>query len=397
MTHRTLLLALCAVFITPALAAPALAASDDADHDNRDSDDDKTGDRKPSARIGGQVQARASFEPAVDHPETTVDEGALDPSHVFDLRRVRLDGRWRTKRWQLSTKFAFERAEPRVLNAYIEHRPVPWLELRGGQFKRNISLDYLVSSGAQRIYERSKVGDAIDGNRDIGVMVRAWPIDKVLDARVAVFNGSGTERPRSDGNSTHEDQGNYMAEARVDVHIGGEVDAERRKLGRRPRLMIGGAYSQGRIALPQKTQLGEKLSDFAGQNAWSTAIVACGWRHELRAEWLSRTETPTDARTASTTTLTADEQAVLQAATRSGGYIQWAWQLPIHAVVQTSARVEVYRPESGTDELFGVFAGAAYKPDKRVELSLHGWRRETSTSAGPFVRAGATLQLQMAL
>jgi len=362
-----------ALVIAGLLVCPAFAADRDG--------------KKPRGRIGVHLQTRAAFTPAADDPTTTDDESTADPERSFTVRRARLRGGWKSELWRANVLVAVEHSDVRVLNAYLTLRPRKWLRVTAGQFKRQVSLDYLISSSAQRIYERSLVGNAIDSKRDIGAMVYARALRKRLQARLCVLNGNG---PGTTGN----DNSHLRFEGRIDGHLGKRINPEKRRIGRKPGVMLSAAYATSQITDRSTNDKGQLLAEFSTRQSWSAGITAQGWRHELRAEWIARSTAPIDAR-ADNTIAWPD---VLNTS-RDGGFVQWAWLLPLPVDLEVSARGQLYRPKGDdTKKRVGADLGAAWMPTRHLRLSLHGWRiDQTMTDDSTMTGYGVVSQLQVRL
>ncbi|MBC8003632.1 MAG: porin, partial [Opitutaceae bacterium] len=80
-----------------------------------------------------------------------------------------------------------------IVDAYLNYRYRPWLQLRAGKFKSPVGLEYLQADPVTHFTERSLVSSLVPG-RDIGFQL--W--GDVLDGRVSyaagVFNGVGDAR-----------------------------------------------------------------------------------------------------------------------------------------------------------------------------------------------------------
>jgi phosphate-selective porin OprO/OprP len=82
----------------------------------------------------------------------------------------------------------FGENNPRLIDAYLDLNPVPWLRLRAGRFKVPFSGERYVSSHAMAFAERS-IANALPPSRDFGAML--WgDVDKVLLWNVGVFSAS---------------------------------------------------------------------------------------------------------------------------------------------------------------------------------------------------------------
>jgi hypothetical protein len=313
------------------------------------------------------------------------------PAPSFQARRVRLNGQWRQDGLRLALKVAFEEGRSRLMNAYATYSLNKQLSLRAGQFKRITNLDYLIGSYSQRIYERSIIGNKIDSQRDIGVALRGRWLSKRLDTNLAVFNGNG-------GGTEGNNNSDLRYEARIEAHLGKRVRYERRRIGNRPRAMLGAGFGYMRMDDGTKNADGTQLWTRATRQTMSGSVVLQAWRHELRAEWLKRAQDAIDPIAGAEA-----PAASLTHAERDGGYVQWAWSLPVSTLpfltpVQASARAQLYRRTgAGGEHQMQYDVGGTWQLMKRAaKLSLHGWTRQSKTAGVAGKRAfGVLMQLQV--
>ncbi|GEM_PF-3535131 len=339
-------------------------------------------------KLGGQLQSRLYLQPATDDPDTDDDESQDDPTRSFQLRRVRADFYYKAKRVRFKLKLAMEKLAPRLMDAYIRYKIRRGLRLYVGQMKRRVNYDYIISSSAQRLHERSLPGNEIDSSRDIGARLRARFWDKRIEAEFALLNGNGA---RTLGN----DNGNFRVEGRVDAHVGHRVDAEITRIPRRFGAMFGAGASRARRNDKVKSDTGELLSESKTETIWSAHLVVQGWRNELRFEHTRRAAEPIDARTDPTTSLPEDLFRE-----RDGTFIQWAWLLPWPGDVEWSARYGVYRPFGrASDRVTNATVGFKWLlQDELVQAGIYGWRNVLRRAPGtPLTTYGLVTQLQFKL
>lgn len=326
--------------------------------------------------VGGHLQSRLAVEGK-----------GTEPSPSFQVRRARIDGRWQSGDWRFVSKLAVEEGKSRLLNAYAQYATSRRLQLRVGQFKRVVNFDYLGSSSAARIYERSIIGNKVDATRDIGVCLRSQWLKRKLDARLTLTNGNGAG---TEGN----DNRDLRYELRIDGHLGRRVRHESRKIGRAPRAMFGFGVGQVRFDENATNGAGESMWTRAQRTTFNAIGIFQVWRHELRIEYTRRQHDALDPVTG--TNAPADEVASVA---RDGGYAQWAWRLPIKPKINVSARAQFYRRATSDEQpTFQYDGGATWVIAKRlITLSLHGWLRNPAPTAGAESTWGAISQIQLVM
>ena len=82
-----------------------------------------------------------------------------------------------------------EQNKTRVVDAYLDIKESPYLNVRFGKFKPFVGLERLQSASDIKFIERSYVSNNILPNRDFGVSAYGDVIDKKLNYAVGVFNG----------------------------------------------------------------------------------------------------------------------------------------------------------------------------------------------------------------
>jgi phosphate-selective porin OprO and OprP len=83
----------------------------------------------------------------------------------------------------------FGEAKSAVVDAYIDARFKPWLQVRAGKFKPYVGLERLQSGSDIKFIERSYVSNNILPNRDLGASLHGDLLDNKLSYAVGVFNG----------------------------------------------------------------------------------------------------------------------------------------------------------------------------------------------------------------
>jgi phosphate-selective porin OprO and OprP len=108
----------------------------------------------------------------------------------FDFRRIRptIEG---TLAGIYDFRFTPEYGEAKssVIDAYIDARFKPWLQVRAGKFKPYVGLERLQSGSDIKFIERSYVSNNILPNRDLGASLHGDLLDNKLSYAVGVFNG----------------------------------------------------------------------------------------------------------------------------------------------------------------------------------------------------------------
>lgn len=89
-----------------------------------------------------------------------------------------------------------------IVDAYLNYKYRPWLQLRAGKFKTPVGLEYLQSDPATHFPERSLVTALVPG-RDLGFQLWGDVLDGRLSYAAGVFNGVGDAR--NSANSDFED------------------------------------------------------------------------------------------------------------------------------------------------------------------------------------------------
>jgi phosphate-selective porin OprO/OprP len=89
-----------------------------------------------------------------------------------------------------------------IVDAYLNYKYQPWLQLRAGKFKAPVGLEYLQSDPVTAFSERSLVSSLVPG-RDIGFQIWGEPLGGRVAYAAGVFNGVGDARNSS--NSDFED------------------------------------------------------------------------------------------------------------------------------------------------------------------------------------------------
>lgn len=287
-----------------------------------------------SVRVGGHLQLRYGLQLADDDPLTAEDESSLPWSQQMTLRRARLKFRFKRDGLRLKAHVALDKANPRLMSLYLDLKG-PWgLKVRAGQSKRLLTRAYLDSSSHQRLVERSKIGDEIGSNRDIGVVISRGALRERLVWSLALWNGQGA-------NALSNSVGRVLIESRAEATLGGKFSTEDPVIGRRLGVKVGGALAHGSIAALRKTG-GQVLTRYDQSVAWSCFGAVRGWGVELVAEALWHDRAPQ----AETVTATALTEAGVSSTSEGGWSVQVAWQPPVFRQrLEVSARLWRWRDD----------------------------------------------------
>jgi phosphate-selective porin OprO and OprP len=87
----------------------------------------------------------------------------------------------------------FAGSSPQIVDAYLNYRYAPWLQLRAGKFKTPVGLEQLQADQYTFFNERSLATD-LAPNRDIGFQLWGDVAGGVLSYAAGVFNGVGDAR-----------------------------------------------------------------------------------------------------------------------------------------------------------------------------------------------------------
>lgn len=154
--------------------------------------------------VSGYVNARYQY--------SDVEQNFTKGKNGFDIRRARLDFKGNatsTLGYRLQVDFA---TAPKVIDAYLEWKPLKNLSIQGGQFKIPFSLENPYSPLNQEAIDNSQVISKLvtdiagkkSNGRDIGLQVAASFLDRdtyhLIDVKVGIFNGNLVNEP--DNNTT---------------------------------------------------------------------------------------------------------------------------------------------------------------------------------------------------
>ena len=154
---------------------------------------------------------------------------------------------------------------PTIIDAYVDIREKPELQIRIGKHKPFVGLERLQSASDIKFIERSFVSNNILPNRDFGISVFGDVLDKRLNYAVGVFNGAtdgGNINTRSDANN----QKVFTARVFATPFIN-NTDSSLRGLG------VGLAATKGNLAstqLPSYSTPGIANSFFAYKTGTTT-------------------------------------------------------------------------------------------------------------------------------
>ena len=120
-------------------------------------------------------------------------EPGTDPKDLFDLHRARvgIEGDFMKKRFEYQVERELSDTTGPWRDAYVNARVLPFLELRGGQFKIPFGLDQLTSSMDLDFNYRSLAGTYLSPGRDAGVMAHGHLLNDVVRYQAGVFRKGG--------------------------------------------------------------------------------------------------------------------------------------------------------------------------------------------------------------
>lgn len=344
-------------------SAPAWGAQDGGDAPEAKGD-------KITATVHGHLQFRHTAAPAFDDPSTAADESEGDMTNSFDLRRARVWVDARLGGFKLRTKVAVESGAFRLLSAWAERDLPLGFELRAGQLKRMISMDYIISSPHTRLLDRSLASDESGAKRDIGLRLSRPLWRKRIQPMIAVFNGNGANMVANDNDS-------LRLEARLDATPLGKYDLEKANVGSKPRVMVGGAFgwwkknAVRKAAAPGDTSgSGDRYVLTEEDAEWIASLhAAARYRGvEVRGEYYRRQSDPVDAEDSARTAMgvtRAQHEALLSTYDRGrdGMYGQIAWRLPWAKQLEVAGRYGVWHPDRDD----------AARSTERISTAV-GWR-----------------------
>lgn len=141
-------------------------------------------------------------------------DGGINGNDGFLLRRARpiFQGTvYRDFDFLFVPDFAGSSAQ--IIDAYLNYRYQPWLQLRAGKFKTPIGLEQLQSDTVTLFNERS-LATALTPNRDLGFQLWGDVADGRLSYAVGIFNGvaDGRNTSNADFEDHHEFAGRLFAQ-----------------------------------------------------------------------------------------------------------------------------------------------------------------------------------------
>jgi hypothetical protein len=179
-----------------------------------------------------------------------------------------------------------------VRDLWVEVRPLPWLGVRGGQFKIPFGRQRLVSSLALTFVERSLATQVFTADRDIGLLVEgAFFADRLLVQAAVTNGGEGLAGTRNDNLDL-----SYTA--RVVAQPLGPVPLVEGDRARTPSLRIGfgGAFRYDLIPTDQPPPLNDIDRNGIVDNVevlTANAEAVAHWRgFALEGEYFFRRERP---------------------------------------------------------------------------------------------------------
>jgi len=128
---------------------------------------------------------------------TFFNEGGIEGNDAFLLRRARpiFQGTvFRDFDFQFTPDFGGSSVQ--IVDAYLNYRYTPWLQLRAGKFKVPIGLEFLQSDSVTFFNERA-LPTSLVPNRDVGFQVWGDIAGGVVSYAAGIFNGVGDARSTS--------------------------------------------------------------------------------------------------------------------------------------------------------------------------------------------------------
>src|SRR5688572_25699066 len=146
-------------------------------------------------KIRGLLQADSRFY---------IDDGGNNRNDTFLLRRARpiIEGTlWQNIDFALVPEFGGgsntadgnPSSSASILDAYLNFRYSPALQLRVGKYKEPVGLEQLQSDSQAFFMERG-LPSALTPARDLGIMLHGEVVDGVINYAAGVFNGVGDNR-----------------------------------------------------------------------------------------------------------------------------------------------------------------------------------------------------------
>jgi phosphate-selective porin OprO and OprP len=93
-----------------------------------------------------------------------------------------------------------------IVDAYINARFQPWLQVRAGKFKPYVGLERLQSGSDIKFIERSYVSNNILPNRDVGAAIHGDVLEGKLNYSVGIYNGVVDGGDNSTAQDTNQDK-----------------------------------------------------------------------------------------------------------------------------------------------------------------------------------------------
>lgn len=205
-------------------------------------------------------------------------DGGIQANDSFLLRRARpiFSGTvFRDFDFQFTPDFAGSTVQ--IIDAYLNYRYAPWLQVRAGRFKVPVGLELLQSDSVTFFNERS-LPTSLVPSRDIGFQFWGEVGGGVLSYAAGVFNGVGDAR--STGNSDFEDNREFAGRVFLQPFKNSKTEALR-GLG----FGVGGSWGDYSVTnttgLPNGNgYVTDGQQQFFAYNPTGAAVVAAGshWR-----------------------------------------------------------------------------------------------------------------------
>lgn len=158
-------------------------------------------DRKPDGAfdravldVGGFIQPRYVQVPEDELAGTTGENSLSVRRARLEIKGALSDEKNGKKGFGVSSKLSIETMpEARLVDAFVNVRAIPAVQVRAGQFKAPTGRSWMVSDRRTLFAERGEITELFPG-RQMGVMVHGKAPKNKVEYGLGVFNGEGTNR-----------------------------------------------------------------------------------------------------------------------------------------------------------------------------------------------------------
>lgn len=234
--------------------------------------------KRPSLRIKNYFRADLRVKLQTDWRGFEPESSSEEP--LFDLHRARIGVEGDFARYfEYELEYELGKTAFPWRDAYVNFRPVRWLQFRGGKFKIPFSMDQLQGPTRMDFVYRSRLGALLAPGRDIGGEVHGRFGERTLNYQMGVFRHDG-EIPYS-RNDTEPGAGITYAARLTGMPL---------SLVRAPRLLqplvLGAAFTTSQVEAAQKGLRGRTLGHETFFPARGQRMFVNGQRRRLGAELL---------------------------------------------------------------------------------------------------------------